>query len=106
MTGFQPVIFIDWQNQQREVLPLQRFSICHLEQSALGRSFGRFERKVSILIEESSKTGERYWLHSIVDPEQLEGALLQGRGSGNEVERHGVAGSGQQAVFGYGRQVT
>jgi len=60
---------------------------------------------VPILIEESSETGERHWLQSIVDTEQIEGALLRGSGSGDEVEGHWVVGGGQDAVFGDGRQV-
>ena len=69
------------------------------------RSFGGFEIKVPILLKESGKQDEGYWLHSMVDPEQLEGALLQGRGSGNEVEGPRVAGRGQETVFAYGSQV-
>lgn len=59
-----------------------------------------------ISIGESRKTPERHWLHSIVYPEQIKGALLQGGRRGDEVEGHGVFGVGQDAVFGHGGEVT
>jgi len=62
----------------------------------LSRSFGRYEIKVPILLKESGKPDEGYWLHSIVDPEQIEGTLLQGRGSGNQVEGRGSLVAGRR----------
>src|SRR5690348_2235232 len=44
--------------------------------------------KSANLLKNQGKLGEGYWLHSIVDTEQIEGALLEVGGSGDEVERH------------------